>query len=146
RDPSDPDLRPLPLTNGAGEVLMLLDGQRTIDGLSAALQLRGAPITPTQVRAFVQRLDEAGFLEGPRAEAHLLERQARFRALPTRAAVHAGGAYPDGVDELPRFLAAGYVHPDGPGSLPGPRDVMVDPPRGLIAPHVDLHRGAPTYS
>ena len=50
RDPSDPDLRPLVLSNGAGELLMLLDGQRTVDGVSAALRLRGAPITPTQVR------------------------------------------------------------------------------------------------
>jgi hypothetical protein len=60
--------------------------------------------------------------------------------------VHAGGAYPDGLDELPPFLANADVHPDGPGSLPGSRDTAVDPPRGVIAPHVDLHRGAPTYS
>ena len=57
--------------------------------------------------------------------------------------MHAGGAYPDGLQALPRFLADAYVHPDGPGGLPGPRDMGVEPPRGVIAPHVDLHRGAP---
>jgi AmmeMemoRadiSam system protein B len=146
RDPSDPDLRPIVVTDGAGEVLMLLDGQRTVDGMSAALQLRGAPISASQVRAFVARLDEAGFLEGPRAEHRLRERHARFLSTPFRAAAHAGGAYPDAVDELPRFLANGYLHADGPGELPGPRHADLAPPRGVIAPHVDLHRGAPTYS
>jgi MEMO1 family protein len=146
RDPADPELRPIVLSDGAGAVLMLLDGQRTLDGLSAALRLRGAAIAPGQVRAFLERLDEAGFLEGARAEHRLRERQDRFRATATRAAVHAGGAYSDGADELPRMLADGYVHYDGPGALPGPRDIRLAPPRGVIAPHVDLHRGAPTYS
>jgi AmmeMemoRadiSam system protein B len=145
RDPSDPEVRPIVLSDGAADVLMLLDGQRTLDGLSAALQLRGAPITTIQVRAFLQRLDEAGFLEGPRAEHRLQQRHARFQSLPVRRAVHAGGAYADGVDELPRMLADGYLHADGPGALPGVRGPTA-PPRGVIAPHVDLHRGAPTYS
>ena len=72
----------------------------------------------------------------------------RSRARPLRVAVHAGGAYPDGLDTLPRMLADAYVHPDGPGSLPAPRDPTTarPAPRGVIAPHVDLHRGAPTYS
>jgi MEMO1 family protein len=145
RDPSDPEVRPIVLSDGAAEVLMLLDGQRSVDALSAALQLRGAPITTNQVRAFLQRLDEAGFLEGPRAQHRLQLRHAHFQSLPVRRAVHAGGAYADGVDELPRMLADGYLHADGPGALPGSRGTGA-PPRGVIAPHVDLHRGAPTYS
>lgn len=145
RDPADPELRPIVLSDGAGAVLLLLDGQRTLEGLSAALRLRGAAVAPSQIHAFLERLDEAGFLEGARAEQRLRERQERFRATATRAAVHAGGAYPDGADDLPRMLADGYLHDDGPGALPGPRDSAL-PPRGLIAPHVDLHRGAPTYS
>jgi AmmeMemoRadiSam system protein B len=146
RDPADPELRPIVLSDGAGAVLLLLDGQRTLEGLSAALRLRGAAVTPSQIHAFLERLDEAGFLEGARAEQRLRERQERFRATATRAAVHAGGAYPDGAEDLPRMLADGYLHDDGPGALPGPRDSALAPPRGLIAPHVDLHRGAPTYS
>src|SRR5438105_1774360 len=121
RDPSDPEVRPMVLSDGAAEVLMLLDGQRTLDSLSAALQLRGGSITTTQVRAFLQRLDEAGFLEGPRADNRLRQRHAQFQSLPVRGAVHAGGAYADGPDELPRMLAKGYLHRDGPGSLPAER-------------------------
>jgi MEMO1 family protein len=145
RDPADPDVRPIVLADGVAEVLMLLDGQRTIDGLATALQLRGATISPTHVQSFLRRLDEAGFLEGPRADARLAQRHARFAAQPVRVAVHAGGAYAGEPNELSRMLADGYLHADGPGALPGPRTSTL-PPRGVIAPHVDLHRGAPTYS
>jgi MEMO1 family protein len=145
RDPSDPDVRPIVLSDGAAQVLVLLDGQRTVDGLSAALQLRGAAITSNQVRIFLQRLDEAGFLEGARAEARLRERQSLFLDRSTRPAVHAGGAYSADPLELPRLLADGFLHTDGPGALPG-RRTATQAPRGVIAPHVDLHRGAPTYS
>src|SRR5262249_46725602 len=55
RDPSDPEVRPIVLSDGAAEVLMLLDGERTLDGLSAALQLRGASISTNQIRTFLQR-------------------------------------------------------------------------------------------
>ncbi len=145
RDPADPEVRPIVLSDGAAEVLMLLDGQRSVDGLSAALQLRGAAITSDQVRLFLQRLDEAGFLEGARTETRLAERHARFAAHSLRPAVHAGGAYAADPLDLPRMLADGYLDPAGPGALPGPR-TSADPPRGVIAPHIDLHRGAPTYS
>jgi AmmeMemoRadiSam system protein B len=146
RDPTDPELRPILVSDGAAEVLVLLDGQRTLAAVASALQLRGASVSPSQVRSFLERLDEAGFLEGPRAEHRLRERERRFRSRASRAAVHAGGAYPDGADALPRTLADGYLHADGPGALPGPRLASMAPPRGVIVPHVDLHRGAPTYS
>jgi MEMO1 family protein len=145
RDPADAELEPLALSDGAVEVLRLLDGQRTIDGVRVALTLRGANLTDAQLRAFLTHLDEAGYLEGARAWQRLERRRAAFRDQTERPAVHAGGAYPDGVD-LPPFLAAGYLDADGPGSLPGRRRAAAAPPRGLIAPHVDLHRGAPTYS
>jgi MEMO1 family protein len=144
RDPADPDIAPIALSDGAVDVLRLLDGSRTIDGVRAALLVRGGGLTDSQLRAFLHQLDLAGYLEGPRARHRLAQRQAVFRVRPLRLAAHAGGAYPDGAD-LPPFLAAGYLHPDGPGELPGARGTA-DPPGGLIAPHVDLHRGAPTYS
>jgi AmmeMemoRadiSam system protein B len=146
RDPADPSVQPIVLSDGAAEVLMLLDGQRSIEGLSAALQLRGASITSLHLRHFLERLDEAGFLDSARARHRLGQRQQVFLDRPVRVAVHAGGAYPAGADELARTIADGHVDTDGPGAPPGRRDPAVAPPRGVIAPHVDLHRGAPTYS
>jgi AmmeMemoRadiSam system protein B len=146
RDPSDPSINPIVVSDGAAQVLMLLDGQRNLPELSSALALRGSSVGPAQLRTFLERLDSAGFLEGPRAEHHFAQRVGAFRARPVRAAVHAGGAYPSGVTDLRRMLKNGYLHADGPGAVPGPARADVAAPRAIIAPHVDLHRGAPTYS
>jgi AmmeMemoRadiSam system protein B len=148
RDPADPDIQPLSVSAAGVEVLMLLDGRRTIGDIAAGMALRGVSIGEPQVRTFLSRLDEGGFLEGPRFEHRLQARKAAFLAEPVRAAIHAGGAYPSGVAELPRMLAAAYTDRDGPG-VPPPApatDASAPALRALIAPHVDLHRGAPTYS
>jgi hypothetical protein len=144
RDPADPDVRPLAISTAGVEVLMLLDGRRTVGELSAALTLRGVSLTEQHVRTFLNRLDEGGFLEGPRWEHRYTSRKAEFLARPLRAATHAGGAYPSSVPDLNRMLHAAYLHVDGPGALPAERST--ETLRAVIAPHVDLHRGAPTYS
>ncbi|HEY0583836.1 MAG TPA: AmmeMemoRadiSam system protein B [Chloroflexota bacterium] len=145
RDPSDRDLAPLFISDEAVVVLDLLDGRRTIPDVARALSLRGAPMSESHVRNLLNRVDEAGYLDGPRAQHRLGHRTAAFKALPLRAAIHAGGAYPDGPD-LPAFLARGYLDADGPGALPAESPPDPQPLRAIIAPHVDLHRGAPTYS
>lgn len=146
RDPADPKISPIVVSDGAADVLMLLDGQRSLPELSSALLLRGGSITESQLRSFLGRLDEAGFLEGPRAVHRFEQRRAHFLAQPMRAAIHAGGAYPDDIEQLPHMLAAGYLDSNGPGALPVSRAEEAPPLRAIIAPHVDLHRGAPTYS
>ena len=146
RDPSDPGLQPLAISDGAIQVLSLMDGRRTIGELGAALTLRGSSISQQQLSSFLTRLDEAGYLEGPRAAQRFEQRLADFRALPTRPAVHAGGAYAGTPQALAKQLAAGYTHPEGPGNLPAARSADAPAMRAIIAPHVDLHRGAPTYS
>jgi MEMO1 family protein len=144
RDPSDPLLSPMLLSDGAVQVLMLLDGHRTVRELSTALLLRGTSITASQLESFLVRLDEGGYLDGPRAMHRLDGRRAAFLALPMRPAAHAGAAYAGAPTDLRRQLEAGYLGPEGPGSLPGPAHTPYL--RAAIAPHVDLHRGAPTYS
>src|SRR5207248_11363198 len=62
RDPSDPLLKPMLLSDGAAQVLMLLDGHRTVRELSTALLLRGTSITASQLESFLVRLDEGGYL------------------------------------------------------------------------------------
>jgi AmmeMemoRadiSam system protein B len=146
RDPADLEIPPIVVSDGAIEILALLDGERTVEAVFAALQLGGFGATADQVRRFLEQLDAAGYLEGARARYRLQQRVEQFRSQTVRVARHAGGAYPDSIDELPRMLAAGYLHADGPGALPGTRANTKPPLHALIAPHVDLHRGAPTYS
>src|SRR5262249_9439856 len=81
RGHADPSLSPLVLSDGAVQILMLLDGNRTIGDLSAALRLRGASITHSQLESFLVRLDEGGYLEGPRAMYRFEQRRAAFLAL-----------------------------------------------------------------
>lgn len=146
RDPSDPGIQPIAVSDGAIQVLSLLDGQRTIGELAAAVALRGGTISQSQLTSFLKRLDEAGFLEGLRATHRYEQRRAEFAALPLRPAVHAGGAYAGTPGALRQQLTAGYTDTDGPGAAPSRRASDAQPMRAIIAPHVDLHRGAPTYS
>src|SRR6516164_974985 len=78
RDPGDPSIQPLAVSDGAIQVLSLLDGQRTLGELSTALALRGGTISRPQLTSFLTRLDEAGFLEGPRATHRIEQRRAAF--------------------------------------------------------------------
>jgi AmmeMemoRadiSam system protein B len=145
RDTADGDISPVMISGWAAEVLPLLDGQRTLPQLTTALLLRGSSISESQLRSFLTQLDEAGFLEGPRAEYRFEQRRAGFLAHPNRPAVHAG-SYSNNPDDLARLLESGYLDSEGPQSVPARRDGGTAPVRAAIAPHVDLHRGAPTYS
>jgi AmmeMemoRadiSam system protein B len=145
RDPGDPSIQPVAVSDGAIQVLSLLDGRRSVDQLVAELE-RSGTIRRPQVIGFLTRLDEAGFLEGPRATHRIEQRRAAFMALPVRPAVHAGGAYSGTPYGLRQMLAAGYTHADGPGAVPAARAPDAKLLKSVIAPHVDLHRGAPTYS
>ncbi|HEV7664430.1 MAG TPA: AmmeMemoRadiSam system protein B [Chloroflexota bacterium] len=145
RDTTDRDLAPMFISDGTVPALELLDGRRTIPDIVQALSLRGMPMTESQLRTLLTRLDEAGYLEGARAVRRLAQRTAAFREAPVRRAVFAGGAYPD-APALPQFLAEAYCDAQGPGALPAAPPSDAQPLRAAIAPHIDPHRGAPTYS
>src|SRR5258707_2693231 len=93
RDPADPKISPIAVSDGAADVLMLLDGQRTLAELSSALLLRGASITQSQLHSFLSRLHERGFLEGPRAAAQSGIRPAADRKSTRLNSSHANISY-----------------------------------------------------
>lgn len=133
------------ITRGGLLLASLLDGTRTASAVRAAFALRaGASPSAEEIAAFVARLDEANLLDSPRYREGQRRIADEFRAGPTRAAVHAGGAYPGEPAALRRFLDKRYTMTGGPGSRPGP--VSRSSPRGLIAPHIDLHRGGHSYA
>jgi len=123
----------------------LLDGERTVVAVGAAFALRtGSNLPPADLAAFIKQLDEADLLDSPRYRARQRRTADGFRALPSRPAVHTGGAYPGDPDVLRAYLNARYTMPGGPGTSPGP--VTRPTPRALIAPHIDLHRGGHSYA
>ena len=126
-------------------LLSLMDGERDLPQLRTAFLLRtGQPLPLEQIEGFARQLDEACLLEGGRFAARLAELRAAYQAAPYREAIHAGGAYAGEPEALRQTLDEFFVRSDGPGGPPGPatdRELVA-----LVAPHVDLHRGGPTYA
>ncbi|HET8575912.1 MAG TPA: AmmeMemoRadiSam system protein B, partial [Methylomirabilota bacterium] len=136
-------LLPIPLL----DLVSLFDGEHSVAEMQEILAARhGEWPTTEQILTVVERLDAAGFLDSERFAARRHAIEAAFRASPVRPAVHAGGGYAAEPDGLRAQVRGFFDHGDGPGADPpiivpgGPRL------RGLLAPHIDFHRGGPTYA
>ncbi|MGH7277945.1 MAG: AmmeMemoRadiSam system protein B, partial [Candidatus Rokuibacteriota bacterium] len=57
---------------------------------------------------------------------------------------HAGGAYAGEAAPLRAMMDGFFAPPDGPGAIAAASAEA--PVRGLIAPHIDFHRGGPAYA
>jgi MEMO1 family protein len=144
-DRQDPSAGQVVITRAGLFLASLLDGARSASGVQAAFALRaGATLSADQIEAFVEKLDRAYLLDSSRFQARRRRTADEFRRQPSRPAVHAGGAYPGEPSTLRAFLERQYTAPGGPGARPGP--VAHPSRRGLIAPHIDLHRGAHSYA
>jgi AmmeMemoRadiSam system protein B len=134
---------PLPLL----DLVSLFDGEHSMAQMQAVLRARhGAAPTTDQIGALIQGLDEAGFLEGERFEARRRALEDAFRRSAVRPAVHAGAAYAGEGAELSAQIDGFFTHCEGPGT-PAPAAERPAPAlRGLIAPHIDFHRGGPVYA
>jgi MEMO1 family protein len=124
------------------DLVSLFDGEHPVEAIREILRRRhGEAPSVEQIAALVERLDDAGFLDSERFQARRRATDDAFRQSLVRPAAHAGGAYagePAALrEQIGGFLAAGAVArsaADRPGAL-----------SGLIAPHIDFHRGGPTY-
>ena len=146
RDPSGytPSVILVPLA--AREILARFDGRHSIDDIQAALVRKHGEIVPReQIEGLVRALDEHGFLDS----AAFAERRRKvddlFHSASVRAATHAGGAYAGDADGLRRTMDGFFAPPAGPGPLDG-TGRGGEPVVGLIAPHIDFHRGGPAYA
>jgi len=131
---------PLPLL----DLVSLFDGEHSVAEIQDIIRTRhGEGPTAEQIGNLVESLDEAGFLDGDRFEARREAIDEKFRQSPVRPAAHAGGAYAGEPAALAHQIDAFFTHPEGPGT---PAEAVGDSAlRGLIAPHIDFHRGGPVY-
>lgn len=144
-DRQDPSAGQAVITRAGLLLASLLDGSRTAKAVSVAFALRtGSTLGSAEIAGFVDQLDRANLLDSPRYHAGQRRIAEQFRARASRPAVHAGGSYPGEPAALRRFLEGWYTAEGGPGAAPGP--VCRPSPRGLIAPHIDLHRGGHSYA
>lgn len=145
RDPAGYTSAILMLPVALLELVSLLDGEHSIVDIQAVLMRRhGELVDRERIEGVVRSLDEQGFLDSPGFAARRAAADRAFLEVPTRQAFHAGGAYAADPEELRAALDAFFVPPDGPGPIDAAR--TGPPVRGLIAPHIDFHRGGPAYA
>ena len=136
-------LLPIPLL----DLVSLFDGAHTVAEMCDILARRRGDEAPgpEDIAKVVERFDEAGFLDSPGFALRKGRIEGDWLARSSRPAAHAGGAYAGEVDALRSQIDGFFTHREGPGALPphdgAPRTRLT----GLIAPHIDFHRGGPTY-
>jgi len=151
------------------DLVSLFDGEHSVEEMRRVLKERhGEAPSIEQIAAVIERFDEAGFLDSDRFRDRRRALEDAFHRNPVRPAAHAGGAYAGEPDALRAQIDDFFSGPDGPGTaITG--DVSTDPlaspspaarnaalprsadnpsPRltGLLAPHIDFHRGGSTYA
>jgi AmmeMemoRadiSam system protein B len=131
------------------DLIALFDGEHAIDEMRGILLARhGAAPTAQQIADLAARLDEAGFLDSERLALRRRVLEDAWRRSPTRPAAHAGGAYAGEAGALAAQIDGFFREPEGPGPAPPENGgaAGLAPLRGLLAPHIDFHRGGPTYA
>lgn len=144
RDPAGyvPGVLLLPV--GLLEIVALFDGTHTVADIQTRIEREhGQTVDGLQVERLAAALDEQGFLESAAFAARRQAADDAFLGAPIRPARHAGGAYAGEVGPLRAAMDAFFVAPAGPGPI-GP--FQGGGIRGLIAPHIDFHRGGPAYA
>jgi AmmeMemoRadiSam system protein B len=115
-------------------------GEWTLPQIRRAAQAQfGHDLTEAFLRDLVQQLDERLLLVGPRFDAALTAAADGFLRPGVRPPSHSGSAGCPAEPTALRMALGGIVRSTGPVVAP------TAPLRGLVAPHIDLQRGADGY-
>ncbi|MEK6712028.1 MAG: AmmeMemoRadiSam system protein B, partial [Nitrospinota bacterium] len=133
---------PLPLVT----VLQRLDGRHTLAMVrEECLAAHGLDLPEENLRLIAAQLEEAHFLDGEGFEAWRRSLEREFLASPVRPSFLAGRSYEADPAALRARLDGFFTDSEGPG-LPRMNGANGAPLRGLVAPHIDFHRGGPTFA
>jgi MEMO1 family protein len=125
-------------------VVSMMDGSNSLRDIQAGFFRKTGELLFTEdLERLVQQLEDFRYLDGPSFQKFYARLVQEFRDSPTRPARHAGSAYEGNPKGLRKQIAGFFVHPEGPGPISA--QVEGSPLRGLIAPHIDFHRGGPAY-
>jgi AmmeMemoRadiSam system protein B len=133
---------PLPLL----DLVSMFDGQHTLREIQEVVMRRHGELLDTaRLAGIVDMLDAHGFLDSPAFAERRRSIDRAFVEAPARPAAHAGGAYAAAPDALRTQIDRFFEEPEGPGAIQwgAPPGAAL---RGLIAPHIDFHRGGPAYA
>jgi hypothetical protein len=150
RDPAGYTSSVVLLPSALLAIVSLFDGRHSIVDIQAELmQGHGDLVRGEEIEQVIAALDEHGFLDSARFAERRQAVDHAFLASPVRPAAHAGGAYAADPGELRRAMDGFFTAEGGPGAPPlecAPIRPFAPGPRGLIAPHIDFHRGGPAYA
>lgn len=126
-------------------LLALFDGAHSITDIQTALARRFGEFVPgDQIQRVLAQLDEALLLDSDRFREHLRAVRKAFAESPVRLPCGSGTSYPEDRDELRALLDSFFAADGGPGR---PRPATADGGLvGVVAPHIDFERGAPSYA
>ncbi len=126
-------------------ILSHFDGLHSFIDIQAAFNKQfGRLLLTEELKQFIDTVDRHYYLQSEHFIAYRDSTVEEFRRQPTRAAAHVGGAYSHDPKELKSQLGGYFTTSKGPGSLL-PKD-EASPPRAIVAPHIDFHRGGPAYA
>jgi len=126
-------------------ILAHLDGEHSFIDIQEAYSKRfGALLLGDELKNFIAMLDQHYYMASERFFAYQKSVVDDFRRLPIRAPAHVGGVYKADPVELKAQLDGYFVAPRGPG-FPV-REQEAAPPKAVVAPHIDFHRGGPAYA
>lgn len=145
RDPESFADRPIFLNRMLSFVVSRMNGANTLRDIQADFFRATGEILPYEaLEGLAKQLDEHHFLDSENFRNFLEAQAEEFRRTSTRPARHAGTAYEGTRSALVAQLDGCCAHPDGPGAKASQGTGR--PLRGLISPHIDFHRGGPTYA
>ena len=145
RDPTNVSEAVLMFPPSVVPILAALDGEHSILDIQAAETRRqGRLVFGAEIERLIRTLDEHLFLDGPTLDAARRAQRELFHQSPVRPAFHAGKAYDGDPGALRTKIDSFFTHPEGPGLAQpeGPRRRLT----GVLAPHIDFHRGGPAYA
>jgi AmmeMemoRadiSam system protein B len=146
RDQEGINETPVAISMAGFLVATMLDGEKTASQIqSQVTKVTGQLIGVEEIMSLVSQLDKAQYLETETLHTKRKKIWDDFLKNPVRKAFHQGGGYPKDSLELAAFLGSFFQHPKGPG-----KQLTSQPhkpcPVGLVAPHIDFHRGGPSYA
>jgi hypothetical protein len=127
-----------------GLVLQFFDGKRTIEEIVKQVhEDTSIRIAADMVVSLTRELDAVCLLESPTYDAALKNAVQEYRRAGVRQPACAGGAYRADPVPLREQLHGIFEHPNGAGHPTefGTKDNL----RGIFAPHIDFHRGGPSF-
>ena len=146
RDPAGYTSSVVMLPGGIVEIVAMFDGRHSMVDIQAEIMRRHGELVPrARLEELVGGLDEQGFIDSVRFGARRAEIDGAYLASPTRPAAHAGGSYAGEPDALRETMDRFFTSPDGPGAIAWPAQAG-GAVKGVIAPHIDYHRGGPAYA